>query len=152
MHRTVAVLAVAFVLSASSAVAQNKAYDRRATLQLILHDFLREDSRVLGSRQGFLNIEDDLTIGGVRYHLTLQRPPAEEHFLVIDSRDGSRCPGLQSIVVGVNTGNIIQGVCQANLAVVLSREREYYERELDRILRRFQPIFEPYRPKRPGSS
>ena len=40
-----------------------------------------------------------------------------DFLLVIEARDGARCPGIQTIIVGTRSGRIYQGVCQASIAV-----------------------------------
>ena len=126
-------------------------FDRLATLRLAEYDFLRPDSRVFLNREGGETIEAKLEVGRARYRLELQRPEGPEFLLVIETRDGRRCPGLQTIIVGTRTGRIYQGVCQASIGFDLGTQRAYYEAELDRLLGAFHPLLAPYAARREES-
>ena len=146
MFRIIAALiAAALAAPVPAASAEAQRFDRLATLVLVEHDLLREDSRVFLNRERAGDaIEASLAVGAARYALGLQRPSRQEHLLVIEARDGARCPGLQTIIVGTSTGRIYQGVCQASIGVNYRSERAYYEAELDRLLRLFHPLLAPY--------
>jgi len=145
MFRVLALLAAAAAFaSALPARAEARPFDRLATLEQIEHDFLREDSRVFRNRERGEAIEAALEIGALRYKLGLQRPSAHEFLLVIEARDGARCPGLQTIIVGTRSGRIYHGVCQASVGLNLGSQRAYYEAELDRLLGIFHPLLSPY--------
>jgi len=118
--------------------------DRRATLSLIEQDLLREDSRVFVNRERDEAIQAALEVGAARYVVGLQRPTHHEFLLVIESRDGARCPGLQTIIVGTRSGRIYHGVCQASIGLNARSHRAYYEAELDRLLAIFHPLLAPY--------
>lgn len=142
-YRT-ALLAAAATLACAAAAGAQGAYDRRAALALVEHDLLREDSRVFRNRERGEAIEASLTLGAARYAVVLQRPQHHEFLLVIEARDGRRCPGVQTIIVGTRTGRIYQGACQARIALDLRTARPYYEAELDRLLLLFHPLLAPY--------
>jgi hypothetical protein len=145
MLRFLAILAAAATIgSALPQSADARPFDRRATLALIEQDLLREDSRVFQNRERGDAIEAALTFGARRVVLSLQRPQHHEFLLVIETRDGARCPGLQAIIVGTRSGKIYQGVCQSRIALDLGSARAYYEAELDRLLALFQPLLAPY--------
>ncbi len=145
MFRVLAVLAAAATFgSAAAASVEARPFDRLATLALIEHDFQREDSRVFVNRERGEAIEAALAVGAARYALALQRPSHHEFLLVIEARDGARCPGRQTIIVGTRSGRVYQGVCQASIGVNVRTERAYYEAELDRLLRAFHPMLAPY--------
>ena len=153
MSRVLAALTAAALAGlALAASAHAERFDRLATLRLIEHDFLREDSRVFRNREGGETIQAALVVNAARYELELQRPSRHEFLLVIDARDGARCPGLQTIIVGTSSGRLYQGVCQASIAVNLRSQRAYYEAELDRLLRVFHPLLAPHAPRRPEAS
>ena len=143
MTRFLAVLAAVAALGAA-AIGNAHALDRRATLALIEQDLLREDSRVFVNRERDEAIQAALEVGARRYVLGLQRPTYHEFLLVIESRDGARCPGLQTIIVGTRSGRIYHGVCQASIGVNARSQRAYYEAELDRLLAVFHPLLAPY--------
>ncbi|HEY7611131.1 MAG TPA: hypothetical protein VIF14_18030 [Alphaproteobacteria bacterium] len=152
MFRILAVLAaVALAGSPRAESAQGRPFDRRATLALIEHDLLREDSRVFLNRERGETIEAALVVGAQRYGLALERPSGHEFLLVIEARDGARCPGLQTIIVGTRTGRLYQGTCPASIAVNSRTHRAYYEAELDRLLRVFHPLLAPHAPRREES-
>ena len=143
MFRILAALAAAATIgSAASASAQ--AFDRRATLALVAHDLQREYSRVFTNRERGEAIEAALAVGAARYAVSLQRPSHHEFLLVIEARDGARCPGLQTIIVGTQSGRLYQGACQASIAVNSRAQRAYYEAELDRLLALFHPLLAPH--------
>ena len=143
MFRILAVWAAAATIgSAASASAQ--AFDRRATLALVAHDLQREYSRVFTNRERGEAIEAALAVGAARYDLSLQRLSHHEFLLVIEARDGARCPGLQTIIVGTRSGRLYQGACQASIAVNSQAHRAYYEAELDRLLALFHPLLAPH--------
>ena len=145
MLRFLALLAAAATFgSALPQTADARSPDRRATLALIEHDMLREDSRVFRNREGGETVEASLELGARRYAIGLQRPQHHEFLLVIEARDGARCPGLQTIIVGTRSGRIYQGVCQASVAVNFRAAPAYYEAELDRLLGLFFPLLAPY--------
>ena len=147
MSRILILWAAAATLALGSAAAESadaRPFDRLGTLALIEQDFLREDSRVFQNREGGETVEASLTVNAVRYVVGLQRPQHHEHLLVIEARDGARCPGLQTIIVGTRSGRIYQGVCQASISVSLEGQRAYYEAELDRLLRVFHPLLAPH--------
>lgn len=144
MFRVLAILAAAATLAAAAAPTQARPFERRTTLALIEHDIQREDSRVFHNRERGNAIEAKLTVNAVRYALGLQRPAHHEFLLVIESRDGKRCPGVQTIIVGTRSGRIYHGVCMANLSLEFAANRAYYEAELDRVLAIFHPLLAPY--------
>jgi hypothetical protein len=145
ISRILAVLLAAASLGAATVEsAHAQAFDRRATLALIERDFLREDSRVFVNRERDEAIQAALEIGARRYVLALQRPSHHEFLLVIEARDGTRCPGVQTIIVGTRSGRIYHGVCMARLALEFHTHRAYYEAELDRLLRVFHPLLAPH--------
>jgi hypothetical protein len=145
MSRILAVLAAVAALG-STAIENAHAlgFDRRATLSLIEQDFLREDSRVFVNRERDEAIRAALEGGAARYGVSLQRPTHHEFLLVIEARDGARCPGLQTIIVGTRSGRIYHGVCQASIGLNARSQRAYYEAELDRLLATFHPLLAPY--------
>lgn len=138
-----ALLAAAAIFACATAAGAQAAFDRRAALALVEHDMLREDSRVFRNRERGEAIEAALELGARRYEVQLQRPQHHEFLLVIETRDGRRCPGVQTIVVGTRTGRLYQGACQARIALDLARHRAYYEAELDRLLALFHPLLAP---------
>jgi hypothetical protein len=145
MFRLLALLAAAAIAGSARAEGGDaRPFDRLAAIALIEQDLLREDSRVFRNRERGDGVEASLVVGAARYHLTLQRPSGHEFLLVIDARDGARCPGLQSIIVGTRSGRLYQGVCQASIGLNLRTERAYYEAELDRLLRLFHPLLAPH--------
>lgn len=145
MYRIVATLAAAAVIGSAAAATTNAAaQDRRATLALIEQDLLREDSRVFTNRERANAIEATLEIDARRYRIALQRPSHHEYLLVLETRDGARCPGLQTIIVGSRSGRLYQGVCHARIALNLRADRAYFEGELDRLLAVFHPLLAPY--------
>jgi hypothetical protein len=145
MLRFLAMLAAAATLgSAAAESAHARPFERRATLALIEQDLLREDSRVFQNRERANAIEAKIELGARRYLVGLQRPQHHEYLLVIEARDGARCPGLQTIIVGTRSGRIYHGVCQARIALDLGSARAYYEAELDRLLALFHPLLAPY--------
>lgn len=145
MFRTLAALAAAAILgSVVPQPAQAQAFDRRATLALVAQDLQREDSRVFLNRERGAAIEATLSLGARRYALELQRPQHHEFLLVIETRDGARCPGLQTIVAGTRSGRIYHGVCQASIGLNHRAARTYYEAELDRLLGLFHPMLLPH--------
>jgi hypothetical protein len=145
MHRIVASLAAAAFIGSAAASASNAAPpDRRATLALIEQDLLREDSRVFTNRERASTIESALEIGARRYRFALQRPQHHEYLLVLETRDGARCPGVQTIIVGTRSGRLYQGVCQSRIALDLRADRAYFEAELERLLALFHPLLAPY--------
>lgn len=148
MLRPVALLVMAAIAGSARAESGARPFDRLATLALLEREILREDSPVFRDREGSPAIEASLTVGARRYGLSLQRPSRHEFLLVIESRDGARCPGLQSIIVGTRSGRLYQGVCQASIGVDLRSQRAYYEAELDRLLRLFHPLLAPHAPAR----
>jgi hypothetical protein len=153
MFRLLAALAIAAQIGpawAESTLAPR--VDRLATLQLIERDLLRDDSRVFRNREGSEAIEVSLVVAGAPYRLELQRPSRHEFLLVLEGRDGARCPGVQTIIVGTRSGRIYQGVCRANVALNVRRQPAYYEAELDRLLRVFHPLLAPYASARPRAS
>jgi hypothetical protein len=145
MLRFLAVVAAAAIAgSAGTERAAAENFDRLATLRLIESDLLREDSRVFQDRERGEAIEATVAVGGLRYRVALQRPKNHEFLLAIEARDGGRCPGLQILIVGAQTGQLYQGVCQANIALNLRAARAYYEAELDRLLALFHPLLAPH--------
>jgi hypothetical protein len=126
-------------------------FDRLATLRLAEHDFLRPDSRVFLNREGGETIEASLEVGRWRYRLALQRPEGPEFLLVIETRDGARCAGVQTLIVGTRTGRIFHGVCEASVALNHHAHRAYYEAELDRLLGVFHPLLARYGARREES-
>jgi hypothetical protein len=154
LSRVLAALAAAAI--AAPALAQGapaERLDRRAAIRLVEHDLLREDSRVFRNRErGGEAVEASLAVGGARYGVVLQRPSRHEFLLVIEARDGARCPGLQTIVVGARSGRIYQGVCQASIGINHRTAPAYYEAELDRLLHLFHPLLAPHAPPSQGAS
>jgi hypothetical protein len=147
-----AIGSLATVIPLSGAHAEGERFDRRATLALVEQDFLREDSRVLRDREGWQTIEASLSVDGTRYTLILERPQHHEFLLVIEARDGARCPGLETIIAGTRSGRIYQGVCQANVGLNLRTAPAYFEAEAERLLRLFHPLFAPPAPARREAS
>ena len=145
MSRTLAILATAATLGAAlPQSADARPFDRRATLALIAHDIQREDSRVFVNRERGDAIEASLSLGARRYALGLQRPQHHEFLLVIETRDGARCAGVQTIIVGTRTGRIYHGVCRASIGLNHRAAPAYYEAELDRLLGLFHPLLAPH--------
>src|SRR5262245_49654163 len=143
MLRVLTILAAAALLAAAADSAGARSLDRRATLALIEQDFLREDSRVFQNREGSETLQASVDVNAVRYVVGLQRPQHHERLLVIETRDGARCPGLQTIIVGARTGRIYHGVCQASIALNFGEQSAYYEAELDRLLGILRPLLAP---------
>nr|WP_281720285.1 hypothetical protein [Nitrosomonas nitrosa] len=152
MSHLPAILAAAATFAAACAANAETAFDRRAALALIEHDLLREDSRVFRNRERGEAIEAALELGARRYTIQLQRPQHHEFLLVIETRDGPRCPGVQTIIVGTRTGRLYHGACQAHIALDLASARAYYEAELDRLLALFRPLLAPAASARRGES
>ena len=90
----------------------------------------------------------DIQVQASRLSESINRAGNHEHLLVIETRDGARCPGLQTIIVGVRTGRLYEGVCQASISVNAGTQRAYYEAELDRLLGIFHPLLAPHAPRR----
>ena len=139
-----ALLAAAAIFACADSARAQSAFDRRAALALVEHDMLREDSRVFRNRERGEAIEAALELGARRYAVQLQRPQHHEFLLVIETRDGRRCPGVQTIIVGTRTGRLYHGACQARIALDLGNHRAYYEAEIDRLLALFRPLLAPH--------
>jgi hypothetical protein len=145
MFRILALLAaMLFAAAAEAESARAPASDRLGTLALIEQDMLREDSRVFRNRERGETIEAALELGAARYRLALERPTGFEFLLVIEARDGARCPGREIIIVGTRTGRLYQGTCEGSISINSGTFRAYYEAELDRLLRLFHPLLAPH--------